>query len=320
MKQFISINDVGDIDKAIADMIQIKTNPYQNKHLGLDKTLSLIFFNQSLRTRLSTDIAAKNLGLNTSVLNYLNDSWSIEFEDGAVMDGKQTEHIKESAAVLSQYCDLIAVRSFAKLHDKNYDTKEPILNAFKRYATVPIINMESSLEHPMQALTDALTLWEHRQLHQKKPKVVLTWAPHPKALPHAVANSFIKMMQLQPQHYDFVVANPQQYHLDPNVVKGVTVMTDQNKALDNADFVYTKNWSSYFDYGNICSVEDNWTITAEKMALTNNAKFMHCLPVRRNVVVSDAVLDSEQSIVIKQAKNRIYAAQWVIQQLLQCLN
>jgi N-succinyl-L-ornithine transcarbamylase len=237
----------------------------------------------------------------------------LEFGDGAIMDQGASEHIKEAAAVVSQYCDIIAIRAFAGLTDKEKDNAETVLTGFLKYATVPVVNMESATGHPLQSLADAITMEEHKTTH--RPKVVLTWAPHPKALPQAVANSFVQMMQLQ--EADFVITHPKGYELNPEITKNSTIEYDQNKAFENADFIYAKNWSNYNDYGKITNSDPNWTVNADKMALTNNAKFMHCLPVRRNVIVTDEVIDSENSIVIEQANNRTYSAQLVLQKILE---
>jgi N-succinyl-L-ornithine transcarbamylase len=272
-----------------------------------------LFFNPSLRTRLSTQKAALNLGMNVVVMNFTNEGWSLEFEDGAVMNQGATEHIKEAAEVISQYCDVIAIRAFAELIDKEKDNSEVVISGFLKYATVPIINMESATGHPLQALADAISIEEFKPNH--RPKVVLTWAPHPKALPQAVPNSFVEMMQLQ--EADFVITHPKGYELNPAITKDSKIEYNQDKAFENADFIYAKNWSNYTDYGKITNSDPNWTVTSEKMKLTNNAKFMHCLPVRRNVIVTDEVIDSDNSIVINQANNRTYSAQLVLQKILQ---
>ena len=309
---YISIKNIDSLNKWVKEALKIKKKPLKNKKLGKNKTLGMLFFNPSLRTRLSTQKAALNLGMNVMVMNFTNEGWTLEFEDGAVMNQGASEHIKEAAEVVSQYCDIIAVRAFAGLVDKDKDNAETVLAGFLQYATVPIVNMEGCTGHPLQALADAITMAEHKTKH--RPKVVLSWAPHPKALPQAVANSFVEMMQLQDA--DFVITHPEGYELNPEITKDSTIEYDQNKAFENADFIYTKNWSSYTDYGKITNSDPNWTVTADKMALTNNAKFMHCLPVRRNVIVADEVLDSENSVVIEQANNRTYAAQLVLQKIL----
>ena len=309
---YTSIQDIDSLSKWVKSAIKIKGNPLKNKKLGKNKTLGMLFFNPSLRTRLSTQKAALNLGMNVMVMNFTNEGWTLEFEDGAIMNQGASEHIKEAAEVVSQYCDIIAIRAFAGLVDKDKDNAETVMAGFLKYATVPVVNMEGATGHPLQSLADAITMEEFKTEH--RPKVVLSWAPHPKALPQAVANSFVEMMQLQDA--DFVITHPEGYELNPEITKGSKIEYDQNKAFENADFIYTKNWSSYKDYGKITNNDPNWTVTADKMKLTNNAKFMHCLPVRRNVIVSDEVIDSENSLVIQQANNRTYAAQLVLQKIL----
>jgi len=309
---YLSIKNIDNLKEWVDEAIDLKKDPLKHQNLGKNKTIGLLFFNNSLRTRLSTQKAAMNLGMDPIVMNFGSEGWALEFEDGTVMDQGKSEHVKEAAEVISQFCDVIAIRAFASLTDKGKDLAEEVLTAFAKYATVPIVNMESSVGHPLQALADAITMKEYQVSH--KPKVVLSWAPHPKALPHAVANSFIEMMQKQ--DVDFVITHPKGYELNPEIVKDSMVEYDQEKAFENADFIYTKNWSSFNDYGKVISQDKNWMITKDKMAKTNNAKFMHCLPVRRNVVVADEVLNSENSIVIEQANNRTYSAQVVLKRIL----
>lgn len=309
MKNYMYINDLKSIDHTIQEAIELKKQPFQFSDLGKHKTIVLLFFNSSLRTRLSTERAAKNLGMDVMILT-INDAWNLEFEDGTIMNLNTSEHVKEAARVISQYADIIAIRSFPTLKDKVKDESELVLKSFIKYASVPIVNMESATAHPLQALTDAITIEELK--NKPKPKVVLSWAPHPKALPHAVANSFVKMMQLR--DVDFSITHPKGYELNPEIVKNTAVSYDQEEALKNADFVYVKNWSSYKDYGKVLLQDKNWMLTKEKLGV---ARFMHCLPVRRNVVVEDAVLDSENSVVIQQAGNRTYAAQIVLKKLLE---
>jgi N-succinyl-L-ornithine transcarbamylase len=246
-------------------------------------------------------------------MNFGSEGWELEYEEGAIMNGSKSEHVKEAAKVIAQYCDIVAIRAFASLTDKEKDQAEIVMNSFKKYAGIPVVNMESATGHPLQALADAITMEEFKTLH--KPKVVLSWAPHPKALPHAVANSFVEMMQLQ--EADFVITHPEGYELDPEITKNSIIEHNQEKAFENADFVYVKNWSSFKDYGRVMNSDSAWTITSEKMKLTNNAKFMHCLPVRRNVIVADDVIDSENSIVIQQANNRTFSAQLVLKKILE---
>jgi N-succinyl-L-ornithine transcarbamylase len=309
---YTSIKDIDALSKWVKAAIKIKKNPLKNKKLGKNKTVGMLFFNPSLRTRLSTQKAALNLGMNVMVMNFTNEGWTLEFEDGAIMNQGASEHIKEAAEVVSQYCDIIAIRAFAELVNKEKDNAEAVMNGFLKYATVPIINMEGATGHPLQSLADAITMEEFKTKH--RPKVVLSWAPHPKALPQAVANSFVEMMQLQDA--DFVITHPKGYELNLEITKNSKIEYNQNKAFENADFIYAKNWSNYKQYGKITSSDPKWTVTAEKMKLTNNAKFMHCLPVRRNVVATDEVLDSKSSIVIEQANNRTYAVQLVLQKIL----
>jgi N-succinyl-L-ornithine transcarbamylase len=310
MKNYTSINDIDNIDAWIKEAKEIKANPLKDIALGKNKILGLLFFNASLRTRLSTQKAALNLGMNPIVMNVSGDAWGIEFEDAAVMNGSTSEHIKEAAAVVSQYCDVIAVRAFPTLTDKEKDESEHVLKSFMAFASVPIISMESATEHPLQGLTDAITISENAT--KKKPKVVLSWAPHVKALPHAVGNSFVQAMQKM--DVEFVIANPEGYNLNPEITKDTPIYHNQEEAFKDADFIYTKNWSSYEDYGKIINTNYNWMLTKEKIGV---AKFMHCLPVRRNVVVEDAVLDSANSLVIAQANNRTFAAQLVLKKILE---
>ncbi|WP_394750334.1 Rossmann-fold NAD(P)-binding domain-containing protein [Spongiimicrobium salis] len=310
MKNYTSVHDIASFPEWVAEARTLKKNPTAFQELGKGKTLGLLFFNNSLRTRLSTQKAALNLGMDTMVMNFGNEGWTLEFGDGTIMDQGSSEHIKEAAQVVSQYCDIVAIRAFAGLTNKEEDEAEIILQGFMAHASIPVVNMESSTGHPLQALTDAITLAEHQK--QSKPKVVLSWAPHPKALPHAVANSFIEMAQMQ--DVDFLITHPKGYELDPKITKNTPVEYNQEKALEGADFVYVKNWSSYTNYGEILSQDAQWMMTKKKLG---KAKFMHCLPVRRNVVVEDAVLDSPQSIVIAQANNRTYAAQLVLKKLLE---
>ena len=313
MNHFITLADLPDFNQTLNLAMDFKKDPIKLNTLGKGKTLGLLFFNPSLRTRLSTQKAAQNLGLNTMVMNFSQESWALEFEDGTKMSGLRSEHVREAAAVVSQYCDMIAIRAFASLSNKEKDEAEIVLKSFTKYASVPIINMESATAHPLQAVADAITLNECKTPH--KPKVVLTWAPHPKALPHAVGNSFIKMMENLDA--DFIIAHPDGYGLNPLITKGVKCINNQEEAMENADFIYTKNWCSYEHYGQILRTDDKWMITPEKMELTNNGKFMHCLPIRRNIVASDEVLDSSNSLVIQQSQNRIYSAQAVLKQLLE---
>lgn len=309
MKKYTDIKDIPSIPELIKESISLKENPFQFQELGKNKILVMLFFNSSLRTRLSTEKAAKNLGMTVMILN-VNDAWNLEFEDGTIMNLDKSEHVKDAAQVISQYADIIALRAFPTLQDKQKDEAEIVLNNFVKYATVPIVNMESSILHPLQSLADAITIEELKD--KKRPKVVLSWAPHPRALPHAVANSFAKMMQ--EIDVDFSITHPEGYELNQEITKNTSINYNQKEALENADFVYVKNWSSYKDYGQIKNQDDAWMMTKEKLG---NAKFMHCLPVRRNVIVEDAVLDSDNSIVTQQANNRTFSAQIVLKKILE---
>ena len=311
MEHYISTNNIKNLSTLIQEAIDLKADPYKFEEAGKHKTLVMLFFNASLRTRLSTEKAAKNLGMEVMILN-VADAWNLEFEDGVTMNLDKAEHIKDAAQVISQYGDMIAIRAFPGLKDKQKDRSELVINGFIKHATVPIINMESATAHPLQALTDAITIEELKTT--AKPKVVLSWAPHPKALPHAVANSFVDMMQQL--DLDFSITHPKGYELDPEITKNTPINNNQEAALKDADFVYVKNWSSYTDYGKVVSQDSSWMLTQEKLG---RAKFMHCLPVRRNVVVEDAVIDSSNSVVIHQANNRTFAAQIIMKKLLEHL-
>jgi len=315
LKHFISLADVPDPKALVQEAISLKKNPFADKHLGTNKTIGLLFFNASLRTRLSTQKAAQNLGMDVMVMNVTQDSWGLEMIDGVVMNGDKAEHVKEAAAVIGQYCDIIAVRSFAELKNRETDYQEIVINKFKQYAGVPIVNLESATRHPLQSLADCITIEEHKT--RSRPKVVLTWAPHFKPLPQAVANSFAEWMNVWDA--DFVITHPEGYELAPAFAGNATIVYDQREAFADADFIYTKNWSSYENYGQVLNQYPDWMITMEKMQLTNNGKFMHCLPVRRNLKVTDEVLDSPQSIVIQQAGNRVWSAQVVLRQILSAM-
>lgn len=313
MKHFISVNDIPHLNKAVQSAMEIKNDRFAWQHLGKNKTMVLIFFNSSLRTRLSTQKAALNLGMNAMVLNVSDDGWQMESELGVVMDGDKPEHLLEAIPVIGRYCDVIGVRAFAKFKNREEDYSEKILGQFIKYAGVPVVSMEGATRHPLQSYADLLTIEEHKKT--ERPKVVLTWAPHPRALPQAVANSFVEWMQKT--DYDLVVTHPRGYELASEFMGNVKVEYNQDKAFEGADFIYAKNWSSYAEYGQILSKDMSWTVTEEKMKLTNNARFMHCLPVRRNMVVSDGVLDSPSSIVVEQAANREITAQAVLKMILE---
>ena len=310
MKNFLSIDDVTDLQLLVEQALTFKQAPFSMQNLGKGKTLGLIFMNPSLRTRLSTQKAAYQLGMEVIVMNMNQDGWQLEFENGTVMDGGTAEHIKEAAAVISQYCEIIGIRTFAGLKDKQSDYDELVLNKFVEYAEVPVISLESATLHPLQSLADLVTIKEYQKTD--KPKIVLSWAPHPRALPQAVANSFLQWASRL--NCELVLTHPPGYELASRFTNGIQITQDQNSALEGADFVYTKNWSSYQQYGQVLTKNSSWMVTPEKMALTNNGHFMHCLPLRRNVVASDEVVDN--SIVIPQSKNRLFAAQAVLAEIL----
>jgi len=315
MKHFTSINDVVDLKGLLKEAFELKKDPYQFEQLGVHKTMCLLFFNASLRTRLSTQKAAENLGMKTIVFNINEEGWKIETEFGVIMDGDKAEHIKEAAGVIGRYADIIGIRSFAGLKDRNADYAEPVINQFIKYAGVPIVSMEAATRHPLQSFADVITIEEFKK--KERHKVVLTWAPHPKALPQAVPNSFVEWAVVA--GYEVVVTHPKGYELAPEFMKGAILEYDQNKAFKDADFIYAKNWSNYNDYGKVLNTDRSWTVSAEKMKLTNQAKFMHCLPVRRNMIVTDEVIDSADSIVLEEAENRLYSAQTVLKKLLEDL-
>lgn len=313
MKSFFHVDDIGDLGKALEEARQVKATPYAWKDLGRNKTIMLIFFNSSLRTRLSSQKAALNLGMDPIVLNIGAESWKLETRMGVVMDSDKSEHLREAIPVIGSYCDIIGVRSFAGLTDRDFDYSETILNQFVEYSGRPVISLESATVHPCQAFADLITIEEYRR--KPRPKVVLTWAPHPKALPQAVPNSFAEWMNAA--DVDFVITHPEGYELDPRFVGNARVEYDQMKALEGADFVYAKNWSSLSEYGKVLSMDRSWTVDAAHMAVTDDAFFMHCLPVRRNMIVSDEVIDSPRSIVIPEAANRVVSAQVVMKRMLE---
>ena len=320
MRKFFDVQDIGDLGKALEEARQVKANPFGWKHLGENKTIMLVFFNNSLRTRLSSQKAALNLGMNPIVLNIGQESWKLETELGVVMDGDKSEHLREAIPVMASYCDMIGVRSFAGLLDRGFDYAETILNQFVEYSGKPVISLESATVHPCQAFADLITIDEYRKT--ARPKVVLTWAPHPRALPQAVPNSFAQWMNAA--DVDFVIAQPEGYELDPRFAGDARIEYDQMKALEGADFVYAKNWScpgvvNPADYGKVLCKDMGWTVDEKHMAVTNNAYFMHCLPVRRNMIVSDAVIDAPTSLVIPEAANRAVSAQVVMKRMLESL-
>jgi N-succinyl-L-ornithine transcarbamylase len=314
LKNFISIADVTDVDALLAKAIALKNNPFANQLLGKNKTLGLIFMNPSFRTRLSTQKAAMNLGMHVIVLNINEEGWKLEMNNGAIMNGTTVEHVKDAAAIMGIYCDVVGIRCFPELKSKEADYEERILNKFVQYCKKPIISLESGTLHPLQSFTDLMTIKEN-WTSSKPPKVVLTWAPHIKALPQAVPNSFSQWMCYS--DVDFVIAYPKGYELSEIFTKGATITTDQNEALQNADFLYVKNWSSYQDYGTMPQVAESWLLTQEKLKHTNQAKIMHCLPVRRNVEITDNILDGSDSLILQQAENRIYTAQAVLASILE---
>lgn len=315
MRHFTSVADVGDLKKAVAEALDVKNNPYGFTELGRNKTMILLFFNSSLRTRLSTQKAAMNLGMNVMVLDVNQGAWKLETERGVIMDGDKPEHLLEAIPVIGSYCDVIGVRSFAQFESKEDDYSEKVLSQFIKYAGVPVVSMEAATGHPLQAFADVITIEEHKKV--EKPKVVLTWAPHPRALPQAVPNSFAQWTVAA--GYDVVVTHPKGYELAPEFTEGATIEYDQEKAFEGADFIYAKNWASFNDYGEILTKDRAWTVDSAKMALTNEAYFMHCLPVRRNMIVSDDVIESDKSLVIKEAANRVVSAQTVLKRILENL-
>ena len=320
MRSFFHVQDIGNLDEALKEALEVKKNPFAWKHLGTDKTIILVFFNNSLRTRLSSQKAALNLGMNPIVLNVNGDSWKLETEMGVVMDGDKSEHLREAIPVIGSFCDIIGVRSFAGLTDREKDYGEEILRQFIEYSGRPVISLESATVHPCQAFADLITIEEHKE--KKRPKVVMTWAPHPRALPQAVPNSFAEWINAA--DVDFVITHPEGYELDPRFVGDAKVEYDQMKAFEGADFIYAKNWScpgvtNPADYGKILSKDMGWTVDVKHMAVTNNAQFLHCLPVRRNMIVSDEVIDSPRSLVIPEAANRVVSAQVVMKRMLESL-
>ena len=314
MRHFTSITQLGDLKNALAAAKYVKENPFADQELGRNRTLLMIFFNSSLRTRLSTQKAALNLGMNVIVLDINQGAWKLETERGVIMDGDRPEHLLEAIPVMGSYCDVIGVRAFAKFDSKEDDYNEVIINQFIRYSDKPVFSMEAATRHPLQTFADLITIEEFKKV--EKPKIVMTWAPHPKALPQAVPNSFAEGMNMT--DYEFVITHPHGYELDPEFVGKAKVEYDQRKAFEGAHFIYAKNWSAYAgdNYGKVLCTDRDWTVDSEKMALTDNAYFMHCLPVRRNMIVTDEVIESPQSIVIPEAANRVVSAQTVLKMIL----
>jgi len=320
MQNFISVKDVTDINKLAVKALAYKQNPFLHKDLGANKRIGLLFLNPSLRTRISTQIAAENLGMQVITLNVDRDGWKLEFEEEAIMSGISVEHVKDAAPILGKYFDILAVRSFPGLVNKEEDYSEHVINQFTKYAGIPIVSLETSTLHPLQSLTDIITIKESMAnaslSNLKKPKVVLTWAPHIKPLPQCVANSFAQWINAWDEA-EFVIAHPEDYELNEAFTKGARITHNQHEALKDADFVYVKNWSTYSDYGKIYNNDPSWMLTPKSLQVTNNAKLMHCLPVRRNVELSDEVLDSKNSLVTVQAGNRVWAAQAVLAEILE---
>jgi N-succinyl-L-ornithine transcarbamylase len=314
LKQFISVNDVNNIDALVEKALSYKANPLKDKSIGANKRIGLLFLNPSMRTRLSTQIAAQNLGMEAIVFNVGSEGWALEFEEEAIMSGSTSEHVKEAAPIMGKYFDILAIRTFPSLKNKQDDYSELFINQFVKYAGIPVVSLESATLHPLQSLTDVITINETFK-EKRKPKIVLTWAPHVKPLPQCVANSFAQWINAWGKA-DFVITHPEDYELDTKFTKGATITHNQDEALKDADYVYVKNWSTYTDYGKIYNNDPEWMMTNEKLALTNNAKVMHCLPVRRNVELSDEILDGTNSLVIHEASNRVWAAQAVLSEIL----
>jgi len=312
MNNFLSVQDAPNIESLVETSRHYKKAPLFDRQTGEGKTLGLIFMNPSLRTRLSTQKAAQNLGMQVLMMNFTGEGWALETEEGVIMDGDKAEHIKDAAAVIGMYCDCVGLRSFPSLTNRELDYSESVLNAFARYAGIPVINLESATRHPLQSLTDILTIEELKK--QSRPKVVMTWAPHVKALPQSVPNSFAEW--INQTDYEFVITHPRGFELPEAFAGQAKVVYDQREAFEGADFIYAKNWSSYDDYGKIGTGLEHWMVDMHKMKLTNDAYFMHCLPVRRNLVVADEVLDSDQAAIIQQAGNRVWAAQAVLKSIL----
>jgi N-succinyl-L-ornithine transcarbamylase len=312
MKHFTSLTDIDNATALVIEAIALK-KAKEKTLLGKNKTIGLLFFNSSLRTRMSTQKAAQNLGMDVMLLNVNNDSWALEFEEGAIMNGKTVEHIKDAAGVMGLYCDILAIRCFPSLEKKEEDYAENIINQFIKYAKVPIVSLESATRHPLQSLADMITIQEHKK--KDNPKIVLSWAPHIKPIPQVVANSFAEWTLAS--GFDLTITHPEGYALSTDFTKGATIEYNQEKALQDADFVYVKNWCSFTNYGKVLPVDEDWMLTNEKLQVTNDAKVMHCLPVRRNIELSDEVLDSENSLILHQAENRIHAAQIVLKKILE---
>lgn len=314
MKNFLSVGDVNNLDKLIDQALEYKASPLKDRNLGKDKTVGMLFLNPSMRTRLSTQLAAKHLGMESIVFNVGQDGWALEFEDEAIMSGTTVEHVKDAAPILGKYFDILGIRTFPGLKNKEEDYSELYIKQFMKYSGIPVVSLESATLHPLQSLTDLITIREVYK-EKRKPKVVLTWAPHVKALPQCVANSFAQWVNYW-GGADFVITHPEDYELSRQFTQGAKITHDQDEALDGADIVYVKNWSCFEDYGKMYVNDPRWMLTQEKIRKTNNAKVMHCLPVRRNVELSDEILDSNNSLVTQQAGNRVWAAQAVLSEIL----
>jgi N-succinyl-L-ornithine transcarbamylase len=314
MRKFVSVADVEDINVLVHKALEFKSDPLKNKALAANKRIGLLFLNPSMRTRLSTQIAAANLGMESIVFNVGSEGWALEFEDEAIMSGTTVEHVKDAAPILGKYFDVLGIRTFPSLQNKVDDYSELYINQFIKYAGIPILSLESATLHPLQSLTDVITITETFK-EKRRPKIVLTWAPHVKALPQCVANSFSQWINAWGEA-DFVITHPEDYELDAKFTKGATITHNQQDALQGADYVYVKNWSTYNDYGRIYCNDPSWMLTNKKLSVTSSAQIMHCLPVRRNVELSDEVLDSPNSIVTRQASNRVWAAQAVLSEML----
>ena len=314
MQHFISAEDVMDIDHLINNAIEYKNNPKKDSSLGIGKRLGLLFMNPSLRTRISTQIAASNLGMDTFVLNVGNDNWQLEFDENAIMNGNTVEHIKDAAPIFGEYFDIIGLRTFPTLKDKTLDYSEKVIKSLQKYANIPVISLESATLHPLQSLTDLVTI-EETFAEKRKPKVVLTWAPHIKPIPQCVSNSFAQWVNKW-DGAEFVITHPEGYDLDPKYTNGAHITHDQKEALHGADYIYVKNWSSYSQYGEVLTPGDGWMLTEKHLQNTNDAKVMHCLPVRRNVELSSEILDSAHALTTSQASNRVWAAQAVLGEML----
>jgi len=326
LRQFISVHDVPDINGMVKKALDYKSNPLKDKTLGVNKRIGCLFLNPSMRTRLSTQIAAQNLGMEVIIFNVGSEGWALEFEEEAIMSGSTVEHVKDAAPIMGKYFDILAIRTFPSLKNRDDDYSELYIKQFIKYAGIPVVSLESATLHPLQSLTDVITISEELtksnsesyRNKNRKPKIVLTWAPHVKPLPQCVGNSFAQWINAWGEA-DFVITHPEDYELNEDFTKGATISHDQDEALKNADFVYVKNWSTYKDYGKIYSNDPEWMLTSEKLKLTNNAKVMHCLPVRRNVELSDEILDSTNSLVTQEAANRVWAAQAVLSTILKSL-